>query len=69
SMIGKLITYGRTREVAIERMYRALSEYIIRGVKTTIPLQKAIISDPKFQSGEVTTAFMEEFMERNHNFE
>ena len=68
-MIGKLITYGRTREVAIERMYRALSEYIIRGVKTTIPLQKAIISDPKFQSGEVTTAFMEEFMERNHNFE
>ncbi|MDE0767488.1 MAG: acetyl-CoA carboxylase biotin carboxylase subunit [Opitutaceae bacterium] len=69
SMIGKLITYGRTREVAIARMYRALSEYIIRGVKTTIPLQKAIISDPKFQSGEVTTGFMEEFMERKHNFE
>lgn len=64
SMIGKLITYGRTREVAIQRMYRALSEYIIRGVKTTIPLQKAIVSDPKFQAGEATTAFMEEFMKR-----
>jgi acetyl-CoA carboxylase biotin carboxylase subunit len=69
SMIGKLITYGRTREVAIDRMYRALNEYIIRGVKTTIPLQKAIISDTKFQSGDVTTSFMEEFMKRKHDFE
>ena len=69
SMIGKLITYGRTREVAIDRMYRALNEYIIRGVKTTIPLQKAIISDPKFQSGDVTTSFMEEFMKHKHDFE
>jgi acetyl-CoA carboxylase biotin carboxylase subunit len=68
-MIGKLITYGRTREVAIDRMYRALNEYIIRGVKTTIPLQKAIISDTKFQSGDVTTSFMEEFMKRKHDFE
>ena len=63
SMIGKLITYGRSREVAIERMYRALSEYLIRGIHTTIPLQKAIISDARFQAGEATTAFMEEFME------
>lgn len=63
SMIGKLITYGRSREVAIERMYRALSEYLIRGIHTTIPLQKAIISDTRFQAGEATTAFMEEFME------
>lgn len=69
SMIGKLITYGRTREVALQRMYRALSEYIIRGIKTTIPLQKAIVSDPKFQAGEATTAFMEEFMERKPELE
>ncbi len=62
SMIGKLITYGRSREVAIERMYRALSEFLIRGIHTTIPLQKAIVSDPRFQAGEATTAFMEEFM-------
>ena len=69
SMIGKLITYGRTREVAIQRMHRALNEYIIRGVKTTIPLQKAIISDPKFQAGEATTAFMEDFLERKPKFD
>lgn len=69
SMIGKLITYGKTREIAVQRMYRALSEYIIRGVKTSIPLQKAIISDPDFQAGKATTAFMEKFMERKHNFE
>jgi len=69
SMIGKLITYGRTREVALQRMYRALSEYIIRGIKTTIPLQKAIVSDPKFQAGEATTAFMEEFMKRKPELE
>ncbi|MCH6259273.1 acetyl-CoA carboxylase biotin carboxylase subunit [Puniceicoccaceae bacterium K14] len=69
SMIGKLITFGKTREVAIQRMYRALNEYIIRGVKTTIPLQKAIVSDPDFQAGKATTAFMEKFMERNKSFE
>ncbi|MEM9159040.1 MAG: acetyl-CoA carboxylase biotin carboxylase subunit [Verrucomicrobiota bacterium] len=63
SMIGKLITYGTTREVAVQRMYRALSEYIIRGIKTTIPLQKAIVSDKKFQDGEATTSFMDGFME------
>ena len=69
SMIGKLITYGRSREVAIERMYRALSEYLIRGIHTTIPLQKAIISDTRFQAGEATTAFMEEFMEHPPKFD
>ena len=69
SMIGKLITYGRSREVAMERMYRALSEYLIRGIHTTIPLQKAIISDARFQAGEATTAFMEEFMEHPPKFD
>ncbi len=69
SMIGKLITYGATREVAIQRMYRALSEYLIRGIKTTIPLQKAIISDPDFRAGKATTKFMEDFMARNPKFD
>ena len=64
SMIGKLICYGRDRKTALERMYRALSEYIIRGVKTTIPLHKAIMSDPVFIEGKATTAYMEEFMNR-----
>ncbi|MBK1877929.1 acetyl-CoA carboxylase biotin carboxylase subunit [Pelagicoccus mobilis] len=65
SMIGKLITYGATREIASQRMYRALSEYLIRGIKTTIPLQKAIVSDPDFLAGKATTKFMEDFAERN----
>jgi acetyl-CoA carboxylase biotin carboxylase subunit len=64
SMIGKLICYGRDRKTALERTYRALSEYIIRGVKTTIPLHKAIMSDPVFIEGKATTAYMEEFTKR-----
>jgi acetyl-CoA carboxylase biotin carboxylase subunit len=63
-MIGKLITYGSNRKTALERMYRALSEYLIRGIKTTIPLQRAIMSDPVFIEGKATTAYMEEFMNR-----
>ena len=78
SMIGKLITFGRSREIAMDRMYRALGEYIIRGIKTTIPFSKAIMQDPVFRSGKATTKFVEEFVERsnmdtllqsNHNLE
>lgn len=69
SMIGKLITYGADREVAIQRMYRALNEYIIRGIKTTIPLHKAILRDPAFRSGMATTSFMADFLERTPKFE
>lgn len=64
SMIGKLITYGSTRKIAMDRMYSALSEYLIRGVKTTIPFSRAIISDPVFQAGNATTGFVEEFLKR-----
>jgi acetyl-CoA carboxylase biotin carboxylase subunit len=64
SMIGKLICYGRDRKTALERTYRALSEYLVRGIKTTIPLHKAIMSDPVFIEGKATTAYMEDFMGR-----
>ena len=64
SMIGKLICSGPTRKVALERTYRALSEYLIRGIKTTIPLHKAIMADPVFIEGKATTSYMEEFMSR-----
>ena len=64
SMIGKLICFGSTRKVALERAYRALSEYLIRGIKTTIPLHKAIMADPLFIEGKATTAYMEEFLAR-----
>lgn len=64
SMIGKIITYGRTRELALDRMNRALSEYLIRGIKTTIPFSQAIINDPVFRDGGATTRYIEEFMDR-----
>ncbi len=64
SMIGKLIAHGDNRQTALERMYRALSEYLIRGIKTTIPLHKAILSDPVFIAGKATTAYLEEFLSR-----
>ena len=64
SMIGKLICFGSTRKIALQRSYRALSEYLVRGIKTTIPLHKAIMSDPTFIEGKATTAYMEDFMTR-----
>ncbi|MDR2981089.1 MAG: acetyl-CoA carboxylase biotin carboxylase subunit [Puniceicoccales bacterium] len=64
SMIGKVITYGRSREVAMDRMYRALSEYIVRGVATTIPFSRAIMRDPVFRASGATTRYVEEFMGR-----
>ncbi|OWT33696.1 acetyl-CoA carboxylase biotin carboxylase subunit [Methanobrevibacter sp. 87.7] len=60
SMISKLITWGGTRNDAISRMKRALSEYIILGVKTTIPFHKAIIRNPNFLSGDLNTHFIDE---------
>lgn len=65
SMIGKLITIGDTRDVAIDRMRRALSEYLVRGIKTTAPFCRAIMLDPVFRLGEnVTTKYIEEFISR-----
>jgi acetyl-CoA carboxylase biotin carboxylase subunit len=61
SMIGKLITVAQTREEAILKMKRALGEYIIEGVKTTIPFHLKLMDDPKFNSGDFTTAFMDTF--------
>ena len=64
SMICKLISYGRTRKIALDRMYRALSEYIIRGIDTNIDFLKAVILDPAFRQGEATTSYIEEFLAR-----
>lgn len=64
SMIGKLICYGSTRKIALERTYRALGEYIVQGIKTTIPLHRAIMADPVFIEGKATTAYMEDFLSR-----
>lgn len=64
SMISKVMAFGKTRELALERMNRALGEYLIRGIKTNIPFVRAIIQDPHFQEGKATTKFIEEFVER-----
>jgi acetyl-CoA carboxylase biotin carboxylase subunit len=67
SLIAKLIVHARTREVAIARMRRALEVMVVEGVKTTIPLHRAIMEDPYFRAGEYSTRFMEQFFERRKN--
>jgi acetyl-CoA carboxylase biotin carboxylase subunit len=61
SMIAKLIVHARTREAAIARMRRALEAMVVEGIKTTIPLHLKIMNDEKFQKGDFSTKFMEEF--------
>jgi acetyl-CoA carboxylase biotin carboxylase subunit len=61
SMIGKLITVAQTREEAINTMYRALSEYVIEGVKTTIPFHLQLMQNEDFRKGNFTTKFLETF--------
>lgn len=61
SMIAKLIVTGQTREEALVRMKRALSEMVIEGIKTTIPFHLKLMDDEKFKSGIFTTKFLEDF--------
>ncbi len=61
SMIAKLITIAQTREEAIQTMERALSEFVVEGVKTTIPFHIRLMQNPAFRKGEYTTKFMETF--------
>ncbi len=61
SMIAKLISVGQTREEAIVRMKRALEEFVIEGIKTTIPFHLKLMDDPKFVEGDFTTKFLETF--------
>ncbi len=62
SMMGKLITYGRDRREAMEKMSRALSEYMITGVKTTISFEQAILQDPNFRRGTYSTSFIDQLL-------
>ncbi len=61
SMIAKLISVAQTREEAIDTMYRALSEYVIEGVKTTIPFHLQLMQNEDFRKGNFTTKFLETF--------
>ena len=61
SMIAKVIVSGQSREEVLLRMKRALQEFVIEGIKTTIPFHIKLMDDPTFKSGQFTTAFMESF--------
>ena len=62
SMIAKLITTAQTREEAIHKMKRALDEFVIEGIKTTIPFHRQLMEHPDYISGNYTTKFMEDFV-------
>ncbi len=65
SLIAKLISYGKTRDEAIARMRRALREFVITGIKTSIPLHQRILMDPEFIAGDYTIHWLERFVEKN----
>jgi acetyl-CoA carboxylase biotin carboxylase subunit len=62
SMIAKLITTAQTREEAVHKMKRALDEFVIEGIKTTIPFHRQLMDHPAYISGDYTTKFMEDFI-------
>ena len=63
SMIAKLISYGRDRNEAIQRMKRALSEFVVEGIKTTIPFHLEMLNTPEFIAGNIHTKWVEQYME------
>ena len=67
SMIAKLITTAQTREEAIHKMKRALDEFVIEGIKTTIPFHRELMNHPDYISGNYTTKFMEDFVMQPNN--
>jgi acetyl-CoA carboxylase biotin carboxylase subunit len=64
SLIAKLICHGADREEAMNKMQRALSQFVVQGIHTTIPLHQKIFSDAEFRAGQIDTKFMERFFER-----
>ena len=64
SLIAKLICHGKDREEAMNKMQRALSQFVVEGIHTSIPLHQRIFADEEFRSGQFDTKFMERFLER-----
>jgi acetyl-CoA carboxylase biotin carboxylase subunit len=62
SLIAKLVVHGCDRAEAIAKMERALSQFVVQGIETSIPLHQAIFADPGFRAGEFDTGFMERFL-------
>jgi acetyl-CoA carboxylase biotin carboxylase subunit len=65
SMIGKLIVYGSNRDSCIRRLRRALEEFVVEGMKTTIPLHQKLVRDPEFLAGDYTIKWLEQWLEKN----
>ena len=68
-MISKLAVYGKTRKEAIDRLRRALREYEVGGIKTTLPFFREIVEDEEFIAGSLDTGFIERFNERRQKQE
>jgi acetyl-CoA carboxylase biotin carboxylase subunit len=66
SMIAKLIVYGRNREDCILRLKRALEEFVVEGMKTTVPLQQKIIREEAFLKGDYTIKWLERWLEEKN---
>ncbi|OYV83125.1 MAG: acetyl-CoA carboxylase biotin carboxylase subunit, partial [Acidiphilium sp. 21-68-69] len=64
SLVAKLIVHGRDRAEAIARMRRALGEFALSGIRTTIPLHLRILDDPGFRAGDYTIHWLEQFVAR-----
>ena len=64
SLIAKLIVHGVDRAEAIAKMERALSQFVVQGIETSIPLHREIFADEGFRRGEFDTKFMERFLEK-----
>jgi acetyl-CoA carboxylase biotin carboxylase subunit len=64
SLVGKLIAWGPTREIAIARMRRALSETLIVGIDTTIPFYSYVLAQPEYTSGTLDTSLIADFVSR-----
>jgi len=64
SMVAKIISYGKTRQEAIRRMERALDEFHVEGIKTTVPFQRMVLADPNFQKGKYATDYVDEILNK-----
>ena len=64
SLLAKLIVWGEDRDAAVARMRWALDEYVVEGIRTTVPFHRQVLRDPEFLSGDLDTGYIERFMER-----
>ncbi len=66
-MIAKLIVYGDTREEAVDTMLRALSEFIIEPIKTTVDFHRRVLLDSDFRNGKISTHYVEKFFQTSES--